>query len=199
MAIAVTPADKIAQPRKSSGQQLKASLVASIRKAYQKSKSTKPNSPQATAAGALVIAVAAAGVLMLSGQLTDPDRTQLAARDTTHKSGLVPPSIPESALVKATSNVAAADLAPVVGKAIAVSASRKIADLVLPIQISEVQRLLTKLDFRPGPPDGVLGHRTVTAIRLYQKFGGLEITGHATPDLLVDLRAVAARMPEPAG
>ena len=51
----------------------------------------------------------------------------------------------------------------------------------------------------PGPPDGVLGHRTVNAIRLYQKFGGLEITGHATPELLLDLRAVAARMPEPTG
>ena len=95
-------------------------------------------------------------------------------------------------------DVAVADLGPAVKKAIAVSAARKFADLPTPIQISEVQRLLAKLDFRPGPPDGVLGHRTVKAIRLYQKFGGLEITGHATPDLLLDLRAVASRMPEPA-
>ena len=199
MAIAVTSADKIVKPRKTSGRQLKASLVSSIRKAYQKSKTIKPSAPRATAVGALVIAVTAGGVLLLSGQTLNPEVSKLAAREGSHKSALVPPVTPASALVKAANEAAPADLAPVVSKAIAVSASKKIAELVLPIQISEVQRLLAKLDFRPGPPDGVLGHRTVKAIRLYQKFGGLEITGHATPDLLVDLRAVAARMPEPAG
>lgn len=199
MAIAVTSADKIVKPRKTSGRQLKASLVSSIRKACQKSKSAKPGAPRATAAGALAIAVAAGGVLLLSRQTLNPEESKLAVREGSHKSALVPPVTPASALVKAANEAALADLAPVVSKAIAVSASKKIAELVLPIQISEVQRLLAKLDFRPGPPDGVLGHRTVKAIRLFQKFGGLEITGHATPDLLVDLRAVAARMPEPAG
>ena len=147
----------------------------------------------------MTIAVAAGGVLLLSGQTLNPEASKLAAREGSHKSALVPPVTPASALVKAANEAAPADLAPVVSKAIAVSASKKIAELVLPIQISEVQRRLAKLDFQPDPSDGVLGHRTVKAIRLYQKFGGLEITGHATPDLLVDLRAVAARMPEPAG
>jgi peptidoglycan hydrolase-like protein with peptidoglycan-binding domain len=103
-----------------------------------------------------------------------------------------------NALVEAASRVAAADLAPVVSRAVALSASRKIADLASPIEISEVQRLLARLDFRPGLPDGMIGRRTVTAIRLYQKFGGLDVTGRATLELLEDLRAVAARVPEPA-
>jgi len=61
--------------------------------------------------------------------------------------------------------------------------------------ISELQRLLAKLDFRPGPPDGVLGPRTVRAIRLYQQFAGIEADGRATETLLDDLRAVSGYMP----
>lgn len=198
MAITVTPADKIGKPPNITGGQLKASLVSTLRKAYQISKSTKANTPRAVAAGALVIAVAAGGVLALSDPSPDLAMDKPAAREVAIKSDLVPPAPPAGAPVKTAGN-AAADLAPMVGKAIAVSASREIADLITPIQISEVQRLLAKLDFRPGFPDGVMGHRTVKAIRLYQKFGGLEITGYATPELLADLRAVAARVPEPAG
>jgi hypothetical protein len=197
MSIAVTQADKIGKSPKSTGRQLKASLVANIRKVYEKSKTTKPNTPGATAAGALVIAVAAGGILLLAEQ--SAQTPQIAANGATVGPGLVVPATRAGSLARATSNIPTADLGPVVKKAIAASAAKKFAELPTPIQISEVQRLLATLDFRPGPPDGVLGHRTVKAIRLYQKFGGLEITGHATPELLLDLRAVASRMPEPAG
>ncbi len=200
MSIAVTPADKIGKAPETTGRQLKASLVWSIRQAYQISKSAKPGSRRATTAGALVIAVAAGGIFLLVEQ--SAQTTHVDANGGAKGPGLVVPATQvnplASSLARATNNVSVADLAPVVKKAIAVSASRKNSDLATPIQISEVQRLLAKLDFRPGPPDGVLGHRTVYAIRLYQKFGGLEITGHATPELLLDLRAVASRMPEPA-
>ncbi|NQU72527.1 MAG: peptidoglycan-binding protein [Rhodospirillales bacterium] len=213
MAIAVTAADKIGHRAKPTGgnpptgRKLKAGLVSRIRKTYQKSKNTEPNTSQAMVAGAMVIAFAAAGILLASEQSATQGTTKLAARNVINDSentlGLVPPAPPparsrvQTASAVTPPNFTPADLGPAVGNAIAVSASEKIADLELPIQISEMQRLLAKLDFRPGPPDGVLGHRTVGAIRLYQKFGGLEITGHATPELLSDLRAVADSMPEP--
>ena len=199
MANAATPADKIGKPSKSTARVFNVSLMLKLRKFRQSLMCAKPKPAQATAAGALVIAFAAAGILLVSPQFSGPDATTTVADGAVEKPGLAPPAEPMNSLARATKNVSQADLRPVVKKAIAVSASRKIADLTSLIRISEVQRLLTKLDFRPGPPDGVLGHRTVNAIRLYQKFGGLEITGHATPELLLDLRAVAARMPEPTG
>lgn len=99
------------------------------------------------------------------------------------------PAIPEPADLAAIS--------PALGDATAVPKPMQVTALDTPVEISEMQRLLAKLDFRPGPPDGVLGHRTVEAIRIYQKFAGLDIDGRATSSLLDDLRAVAAKMPEP--
>ena len=60
--------------------------------------------------------------------------------------------------------------------------------------IKNLQGLLRKLDLEPGPADGVLGAKTVEAIRLYQRFAGLPVDGKATPDLLLDLRQVVGAM-----
>lgn len=60
--------------------------------------------------------------------------------------------------------------------------------------IKNLQRLLKKLDLEPGPPDGVLGDRTIEAIRLYQRFAGLPVDGKPTLELLLDLRQVVDAM-----
>jgi TPR repeat protein len=60
--------------------------------------------------------------------------------------------------------------------------------------IKKLQRLLKKLDLSPGPADGVLGAKTMEAIRLYQRFAGLPVDGKPTLDLLVDLRQVVGAM-----
>ncbi len=55
-------------------------------------------------------------------------------------------------------------------------------------QIAEIQRLLTRQGYDPGPVDGLLGRRTATAIDQYQRDKGLGRTGIATRDLLDHLR-----------
>ena len=60
--------------------------------------------------------------------------------------------------------------------------------------IAEVQRLLTRLAFKPGPADGVLGSRTVREIKLYQSFAGLPDDGKATYGLLQELREMVRGM-----
>lgn len=63
-----------------------------------------------------------------------------------------------------------------------------------PAGIVNLQRLLAKLDLSPGPADGVIGKRTIEAIKLYQRFAGLPVDGKPTPDLLKDLRQVVGAM-----
>ncbi len=60
--------------------------------------------------------------------------------------------------------------------------------------IAEVQRLLARLAFKPGPADGVLGSRTVREIKLYQSFAGLPADGKATYGLLQELREMVRGM-----
>lgn len=45
-----------------------------------------------------------------------------------------------------------------------------------------------------GPADGQMGRRTADAIRLYQKFAGMDEDGAPSRELLEDLRAVANTM-----
>jgi peptidoglycan hydrolase-like protein with peptidoglycan-binding domain len=61
-------------------------------------------------------------------------------------------------------------------------------------QIREIQTLLTKMNFNPGDADGQLGQRTADAIKLYQKFAGIDVDGKASRNLLEDLHAVAETM-----
>lgn len=67
--------------------------------------------------------------------------------------------------------------------------------------IRNLQQLLKKLDLEPGPADGILGDKTIEAIRLYQRFAGLPVDGKPTLELLLDLRQVVGAMSaeKPAG
>ncbi len=60
--------------------------------------------------------------------------------------------------------------------------------------IAEVQLLLARLAFKPGPADGILGRRTVGEIKLYQGFAGLSDDGKATVSLLRELREMVRGM-----
>ena len=57
--------------------------------------------------------------------------------------------------------------------------------------IEEAQRLLTRLGFSVGTPDGKMNSRTSSAIRLFQLQAGLKVTGEITPELLAAMRAKA--------
>ncbi|MFZ5782557.1 MAG: peptidoglycan-binding domain-containing protein [Pseudomonadota bacterium] len=56
-------------------------------------------------------------------------------------------------------------------------------------EAGEVQALLRRLAFNPGPVDGILGPRTTAAIRAYQESRGLEVDGIANQSLLMRLRS----------
>lgn len=61
-------------------------------------------------------------------------------------------------------------------------------------EIRQIQTLLSRMSFNPGPADGQMGKRTADAIRLYQKFAGMDEDGAPSRELLEDLRAVAETM-----
>ena len=63
-------------------------------------------------------------------------------------------------------------------------------------EIRQIQTLLNGMKFNPGPADGQMGRRTADAIRLYQKFAGMDEDGAPSRELLEDLRAVANTMPK---
>ncbi len=47
------------------------------------------------------------------------------------------------------------------------------------------------MNYNSGPADGQMGKRTADAIRLYQKFAGIDEDGAPSKELLEDLRAGA--------
>jgi peptidoglycan hydrolase-like protein with peptidoglycan-binding domain len=55
-------------------------------------------------------------------------------------------------------------------------------------QIAQVQRLLTEQGYDPGPVDGLVGRRTMTAIDQYQRDKRLPRTGMPTRELLAHLQ-----------
>lgn len=59
----------------------------------------------------------------------------------------------------------------------AIKAIRESPALPIVIDISEAQRRLTNLGYRPGPIDGIMCMRTVRAIKHLQKDNGLPMTG----------------------
>ncbi len=56
-----------------------------------------------------------------------------------------------------------------------------------------VQQALGDLGYRPGPPDGVLGPNTVSAVRRYQGDNGLLVDGRVTPELATHVETQLAQ------
>jgi membrane-bound lytic murein transglycosylase B len=57
--------------------------------------------------------------------------------------------------------------------------------------VRELQRLLTRLGYRVGRADGVIGERTRDAIRAFERRQGMEVRGRATDIVLEAARAAA--------
>jgi localization factor PodJL len=57
--------------------------------------------------------------------------------------------------------------------------------------LKEIQTLLAKLRYNPGPADGKLGQRTVNAIREFQRSAGVADDGKVSTELLELLRSVS--------
>jgi localization factor PodJL len=55
--------------------------------------------------------------------------------------------------------------------------------------IERIQKMLMKLGYNVGEPDGRLGGRTANAIRLYQLQSGLKVTGEVSPELEAMLKS----------
>jgi S1-C subfamily serine protease len=54
--------------------------------------------------------------------------------------------------------------------------------------VRDAQALLYRLGYNPGPIDGILGERTRSAIKEFQRDFGLPVTGKMDKNLLLDLR-----------
>jgi peptidoglycan hydrolase-like protein with peptidoglycan-binding domain len=66
--------------------------------------------------------------------------------------------------------------------------------------VTELQRLLAKLGYQPGPADGIVGNQTEAAIRMFEHDFAMQDTGVATNSLLHKLRlAATSRQRRPAG
>jgi hypothetical protein len=61
------------------------------------------------------------------------------------------------------------------------------ADIIPSLQVTEVQVLLARAGYDPGPADGVLGKRTQNAIRAFQKKRGLSADGRISVGLVLSL------------
>lgn len=68
---------------------------------------------------------------------------------------------------------------------------RRAWDIATPDQISEVQRLLQRLNYNTGATDGKMSTRTADAIRQFERANDLPVTGEASVSLLRQLRAAA--------
>lgn len=58
-------------------------------------------------------------------------------------------------------------------------------------EVEEMEALLARLNFDPGPVDGIIDERTRAAITRYQQFAALPEDGEANEALLAELRGVA--------
>jgi len=54
-------------------------------------------------------------------------------------------------------------------------------------QMKLVQETLRDIGYTPGPSDGMMGLSTASALRAFQRQGGLRVTGRANPETLAAL------------
>lgn len=59
-------------------------------------------------------------------------------------------------------------------------------------QVIDLQRQLEALGFEPGKADGIIGARTRTALKAFQRSVGLPQDGYPSPEVMARVRAVAA-------
>lgn len=69
------------------------------------------------------------------------------------------------------------------------AAARGGAGALSPASMRELQQLLAKAGYDPGPADGVAGSKTWSAISHYQSDRGLRVTGTPSAELLEQLRS----------
>lgn len=62
--------------------------------------------------------------------------------------------------------------------------------------VTDIQRMLAELGYRPGAADGRMGERTRQAIRRYQSNTGLPVDGHPTRALRDHLRVTTGAAPD---
>ena len=60
-----------------------------------------------------------------------------------------------------------------------------------PSELAQIQRLLDKLGYEPGPADGQMRGQTTRAIRLFQGDTGLKVDGRPTKELLAYMKKLA--------
>ena len=75
------------------------------------------------------------------------------------------------------------------------SATQTLEPVAQEVDLSQVQALLAKLGYAPGPVDGLMGQLTVTAISEFQRREGLAVDGQPTGSLLAAMHARAAGGP----
>ncbi len=64
------------------------------------------------------------------------------------------------------------------------------ADKLSTDEITEMERMLARLDLGSNLPDGIFDTHTASAIRLYQQIAGLPVDGEPSQALLTDMREV---------
>ena len=65
--------------------------------------------------------------------------------------------------------------------------------------VASIQRGLTALGYQPGHPDGVVGPRTMAAVRAFQKDLGLTVTGELSDELAIVVALALAAKKKPSG
>ena len=99
-----------------------------------------------------------------------------------------PSETPQAATTKPAASAESANAAP------APAAPSALARPLDQAQLAEIQRDLARLQFDPGPSDGVLNDQTAEAIRKYQADRKLKVDGEASRALLFRLKAEVDRV-----
>jgi len=112
------------------------------------------------------------------------------------KPASTPPAAPAKAAVPQAKIAAAAAAVP--PETAAAAAPEKTTESTkakaggeAPSELAQIQRLLDKLGYEPGPADGQMRAETTRAIRLFQGDTGLKVDGRPTKELLAYMKKLA--------